>query len=216
MSDTNPQQEPSMEEILASIRRIISEDDDPGAKPEEAPAEDASTEEASNADDVLELTEVAEEPESEPAEPAVLVEEPVEESVEAPVEEPAEEEFSIDDVLDEVTQEEELELRETEVEAVEPAPEVAVAPQAAPPPDGGLLAVETAAATAGTLSGLVAAVDRAHGGSVLGDGNRTIEDLVKEVMRPMVKDWLDENLPGLTERLVRREIERLARHAEDD
>jgi cell pole-organizing protein PopZ len=79
-----------------------------------------------------------------------------------------------------------------------------------------LLATETTAAAVGTLSGLVAAVDRAHGGSVLGDGNRTIEDLVKEVMRPMVKAWLDENLPSLTERLVRREIERLARHAEDD
>ena len=63
MSDANPQQEPSMEEILASIRRIISEDDDPGAKPEEASAEDASN-------DVLELTEVAEEPEDVPAAPA--------------------------------------------------------------------------------------------------------------------------------------------------
>ena len=80
----------------------------------------------------------------------------------------------------------------------------------------GVLAAQTAAATGGVLSSLVDAVDRAHGGSTLGDGNRTIEDLVKEVMRPMVKEWLDENLPDLTERLVRREIERLARRAEDD
>ena len=44
-----------------------------------------------------------------------------------------------------------------------------------------------------------AAVDRAHGGTTLGDGNRTIEDLLKEVMRPMVKEWLDANLPTMTQ-----------------
>jgi len=200
MSDANPQQEPSMEEILASIRRIISEDDEPGANSEETPVEAAS-------EDVLELTEVAEE-----LEPA-----PIEEEVEEePAEEIVEEEISIDEVLEEVPQEEELELRETEIEIVEPPPAAAPAPVPSPPTESGLLAAETAAAAAGTLSGLVAAVDRAHGGSVLGDGNRTIEDLVKEIIRPMVKDWLDENLPALTERLVRREIERLARHVEDD
>jgi len=205
MSDANPQQEPSMEEILASIRRIISEDDDPSAKQEDAPAEEAS-------EDVLELTEVAEEAQEEPAPP-----EPEEEPPEEVPEEPVEEELSLDEVLEDVPQEDELELRETVEEPVAAAPEPAPAPAPAPQPvEGGLIAPETATAAAGTLSGLVAAVDRAHGGSALGDGNRTIEDLVKEVMRPMVKDWLDENLPALTERLVRREIERLARHAEDD
>ena len=225
MSDANPQQEPSMEEILASIRRIISEDDDPAAAdaPEEAAAEEAPAEEEAaedESDDVLELTEVAEEPEDEPAEKA----EPAEAAAdEEPVEDAAEEDLSIDEVLDEVSQEDELELVEDEPESepvaqpAEAAPAVAAAPVVVQQPvDTRLLATETAAAAAGTLSGLVAAVDRAHGGSVLGDGNRTIEDLVKEVMRPMVKDWLDENLPGLTERLVRREIERLARAAEDD
>ena len=184
-----------MEEILASIRRIISEDDGPGANAEETPAEEAF-------DEILELTEIAEEPEEEPEEKG------------------AEEELSIDDVLNEVTQEEELELLATKdepaAEAIDPVPEVPAAPVAAQLIDVGLLATETTTAAAGTLLGLVAAVDRTHGGSVFGDGNRKIEDLVKEVMRPMVKDWLDENLPGLTERLVRREIERLARHAEDD
>ena len=195
MSNANPQPEPSMGEILASIRRIISEDDEPGANAEETHAEEAS-------DDILELTEIAEEPEEEPAEEA------------------AEEELSIDDVLNEVTQEEELELLETKdepaAEAIDPVPEVPAAPVAAQLIDVGLLATETTTAASGTLLGLVAAVDQAHGGGVLGDGNRTIEDLVKEVMRPIVKDWLDENLPGLTERLVRREIEHLARHVEDD
>ena len=189
-----------MEEILASIRRIISEDD----KPEGGAAK------AKGSDDVLELTEVAEEedtaPEPEPApEPELPEEEP-----EEPVEEP-DEELSIDEVLDEAAESEddELELRD------EPAPPAA---PATPPSasSAGLLAAQTEVAAAGSLSALVAAVDRAHGGTTLGDGNRTLEDLVKELMRPMVKEWLDENLPRLTERLVRREIERLARSAEGD
>jgi len=190
-----------MEEILASIRRIISEENKPGANAEKTPAEEAS-------DEILELTEIAEEPGEE------LAGEPAEELEEIA----AEAELSIDDVLNEVTQEEDLGLLATKeepaAEAIDPVPEVPAAPVAAQLIDVGLLATETAAAS--TLSGLVAAVDRAHGGSVLGDGNRTIEDLVKEVMRPIVKDWLDEIMPGLIERLVRREVERLARHAEDD
>ena len=40
---------------------------------------------------------------------------------------------------------------------------------------------------------------------------RTLEDLVREMLRPMLKTWLDDNLPGLVERLVRAEIERVAR-----
>jgi cell pole-organizing protein PopZ len=38
-----------------------------------------------------------------------------------------------------------------------------------------------------------------------------IEDGVKEMLRPMLKQWLDDNLPGIVERLVRQEIERVAR-----
>jgi cell pole-organizing protein PopZ len=46
--------------------------------------------------------------------------------------------------------------------------------------------------------------------TMLGRG-RTLEDLVQEMMRPMLKEWLDENLPGLVERMVRAEIERVSR-----
>jgi cell pole-organizing protein PopZ len=38
-----------------------------------------------------------------------------------------------------------------------------------------------------------------------------IEDSVRELLRPMLKTWLDDNLPGMVERLVRQEIERMAR-----
>jgi uncharacterized protein len=42
-------------------------------------------------------------------------------------------------------------------------------------------------------------------------GERSIEDITRELLRPMLKQWLDENLPALVERLVREEIERVAR-----
>lgn len=47
--------------------------------------------------------------------------------------------------------------------------------------------------------------------TVLVQNARTLEDLVREMLRPMLKTWLDDNLPGLVERLVRSEIERVAR-----
>jgi cell pole-organizing protein PopZ len=47
--------------------------------------------------------------------------------------------------------------------------------------------------------------------TVLGQNARTLEDLVKEMLRPMLKSWLDDNLPGLVERIVRAEIERVSR-----
>ena len=52
-------------------------------------------------------------------------------------------------------------------------------------------------------------------GDSMGVGARTIEDLVKEVMRPIIKEWLDAHLPALVERLVAREIDRMSRRAED-
>jgi uncharacterized protein len=65
------------------------------------------------------------------------------------------------------------------------------------------------------LSGATsAAVDSAFNTlaqTVLVQNARTLEDLVREMLRPMLKSWLDDNLPGLVERLVRAEIERVSR-----
>jgi uncharacterized protein len=47
--------------------------------------------------------------------------------------------------------------------------------------------------------------------TVLVKNARTLEDLVREMLRPMLKSWLDDNLPGVVERLVRNEIERVSR-----
>jgi cell pole-organizing protein PopZ len=62
--------------------------------------------------------------------------------------------------------------------------------------------------------GTSAAVDSAFNSlahTVLSDNARTLEDLVKEMLRPMLKAWLDDNLPNMVERLIRAEIERVSR-----
>ncbi len=45
--------------------------------------------------------------------------------------------------------------------------------------------------------------------AVLSDEAATVEDLVREMLRPMLKAWLEDNLPGIVERLVCAEIERM-------
>jgi uncharacterized protein len=223
MNDPKTQQEPSMEEILASIRRIISEDE---------PAEENNAEaspDAEDSEDVLELTEIAEDAAEEVASIPEPLEEPEEEPAaeidfDAPVEPSTDEEIDFDAPLAEP--EDDLELREeseipeeepVEAELPEELPAMAAPPVSVVPAiDNALIGEEPVGSATGSLASLVAAVDRAQGGAQLGDANRTIEDLVKEVMRPMIREWLDENLPGLVDRLVRREIERLSRSAEGD
>ncbi len=70
-------------------------------------------------------------------------------------------------------------------------------------PDRGLISNTTMAAVDNAFNSL------AH--TVLGNNARTLEDLVKEMLRPMLKAWLDDNLPGLVDRIVRAEIERVSR-----
>ncbi|MFG1462916.1 DUF2497 domain-containing protein [Xanthobacter sp. DSM 24535] len=59
----------------------------------------------------------------------------------------------------------------------------------------------------------VAAAFESLGDMALPSHERTVEDLVKEILRPMLKEWLDANLPAIVERLVRAEIERVSRTA---
>jgi uncharacterized protein len=86
--------------------------------------------------------------------------------------------------------------------------EPARAPAAAPPPalrgfDDGLLSPHTTAAVDLAFNTLAQ--------TVLVQNSRTLEDLVREMLKPMLKAWLDDNLPGLVERLIRAEIERVSR-----
>jgi len=181
-SEATPQQEPSMEEILASIRRIISED---GVEPEEEggqPPEEDAPEEAPG-EEILELTQVVEE------EPAADEPEP----------EPG------------------LELREVEPEP-EPEPEPPFVTPAVEPDR--LLSEPTSTMSTRALSDLAFALDEGgrhsgEGSFPLGNGDRTVEDLVRELLRPMLRDWLDANLPDLVQRLVRKSIKEMVRRAED-
>jgi len=71
---------------------------------------------------------------------------------------------------------------------------------------------ETASAAAGSVTNLVRALTSDRSTQVFG-GGPTIADLVREELRPMLKAWLDSNLPPLVERLVRVEIERVISRA---
>ena len=71
------------------------------------------------------------------------------------------------------------------------------------PPQQPILAQSTVSAVESAFNSL------AH--TVLSSNARTLEDLVKEMLRPMLKSWLDDNLPGLVERIVKAEIERVSR-----
>ena len=76
-------------------------------------------------------------------------------------------------------------------------------PTAASASDAHLLSQEADASVSGAFSAL------AH--TILAQNARTLEDLVAEMLQPMLKSWLDENLPALVERLVQEEIERVSR-----
>lgn len=91
-------------------------------------------------------------------------------------------------------------------------------PSTEQPPDSGLVgsgAIGVASSAFARLNQVVqesvpapAAPDP---GPAIGANGKTIEDLVKEMLRPMLKEWLDRNLPPMVERFVEREIVRLTR-----
>ena len=80
--------------------------------------------------------------------------------------------------------------------------------------DGLMSAASAGAATAAFAALARSSQQSGNGGMALGSG-RTLEDLVEEMIRPMIKEWLDKNLPPMAERLVRKELERLSRRAEE-
>ncbi|MDP1875728.1 DUF2497 domain-containing protein [Phenylobacterium sp.] len=191
MSDQTSQ-EPTMEEILASIRRIISEDDAPAdeAKAEEAPAESAAPEPASTF-----------EPEPEP-EPEATYEAP------APEPEPEDDALELTERVDQVG---DLDVYSPTMAPAASEPEsAAYSPPSSYEPvsntngDEGLLSQTAATAAASAFGQLSAAIGMPH-------TDRTLEDVVREMLRPLLKQWLDDNLPQIVEASVREEVERIAR-----
>lgn len=168
MSDES-KQEPTMEEILASIRRIISEDD--GEKSEDAPEEAGFSPPVETID-----SGDRDEPEFPPPPEPELETEP-EPEPEVEVEE---------DVLD-------LTDRVDPVGDIEP-----LRPQPA------LVSDPTAAAAAAAFGHLSASL-------LMPQDFRTLEDVVRELLRPLLKQWLDNHLPEIVEAQVQAEIERISR-----
>jgi uncharacterized protein len=229
-------QEPSMEEILASIRRIIADDD---AKP-------AATEKAATDAAVAKPQAVPPASKPAPAKPVamtgapapVIVPKPAASAAPAPAAS-----NSQDDIdamlasLDAATTEDEVrpaqadEVFELTDEMALPDPAQAAFQKVEPQDD--LEFVETASAARPRLAAVdrptipdaapaaqilshstVSAVETAFNtlaNTVLSNNARTLEDLVKEMLRPMLKSWLDDNLPGVVERIVKAEIERVSR-----
>ncbi|WP_242390522.1 DUF2497 domain-containing protein [Pararhodospirillum photometricum] len=81
------------------------------------------------------------------------------------------------------------------------------------PQDDRLMSLNTENTAGGLLAELATAVARERS-AALGNGSLTIEEIVREILRELLKTWLDENLPGMTERLVQKEIERLVARSE--
>ncbi len=175
MAEKTESPEPSMEEILASIRRIISED---GATVEAAPPP---------ADSVLDLTEMLES-EAAPS-PRPLPPEP-------PSEPPAPANLEID--------------MEDNVPDM-PVPEFPSAPLEASSIDERLVSDKTAQAAASAMSGLAQSAPMGGQSLPMGNGARTLESMVLEVIKPVLKEWLDRNLPILVERVVQKEIRKITR-----
>ena len=244
----NPEQtsEPSMEEILASIRKIISDDDDPAAEngetPPDAPPEaeqDAAFEAVATDDsDVFDDMDVAAEPATDTD---VVTDDAAADLGDADVFEAADDAAEADDVLalsedsilseadtppivtgddddiafasddEEMASSEEVEDTAPQSEVDESAGEtedVASEPVVSddvpvPVVDEKIISRETDAAVSAAFGSLA--------NVILSNNARTLEDLVKDILKPMLKGWLDENLPPLVERLVREEIERVSR-----
>src|SRR5262245_54221149 len=150
-------QEPSMEEILASIRRIIAD---------EEPSDGAAH--AGGAADAPRT--VLQPPRAAPSPP-----EPV-------------------------TRDEEIDSMLARIHA---------SPRAAA--DAGERGLMSAATTAAVDSAFHALAQNAQAQATQARDGRTLEEVVSELLRPMLKAWLDDNLPDLVERLVRAEIERVSR-----
>jgi cell pole-organizing protein PopZ len=173
--------EPSMEDILASIRRIISDDQD--VSPPSEPQEPSS----SPLKNVLDIAELHVSPliATSPNEPLL-----------GPWSR-GDAELSSDWKA--------LDAPEEPVHAPIIVPEPVLKAGAKPGPAAAdcLLSSEASASVSGAFSRLSETVKPAQ--------PQTVEDLMKEMLRPMLKAWLDDNLPSLVERLVRSEIERVTR-----
>jgi cell pole-organizing protein PopZ len=172
--------DPSMEDILASIRRILSEDEAETPAQPASPAQQVAAPPPPHAENVFAL------------DASMIVEEPVKAAAPAAAIAPVPARLESDAGL------------------TVPNPQ----PATIQPDDlGTLVAPETAAAAATSVSALLRTLVAEREQVAVYRGGPTIEDMVREEIRPLLKAWLDANLPPVVERLVRTEIERVVGRA---
>ncbi|MDG2243045.1 MAG: DUF2497 domain-containing protein [Rhodospirillaceae bacterium] len=206
MSDEG-QQEPSMEEILASIRKILSEDEEEGgeedaaeAEPKQAAEPEPKPEEDDSPDLTAMLAESDEDGEAAFAEPEEALAEPTS--------------FELPDEM----------IFTEEVPDPEPSPEAEQ--QSTPPPpqpldeqpyqtygQEGIVADKVEQVAGEHIAQLAQAVAQERA-LTIGNQGITLEQLVREICTPILKQWLDHNLPHMVERIVRQEVERIVSRSE--
>jgi uncharacterized protein len=196
MSGKPAEQDNSIEEILASIRQIISEDDPKPAEaePSPPPPPPAEVADAAAVDDIFELVDRV-----------VAEEDP------APVPEP---------VFEAPKEEIEVDLRDSmpEPEPVQPMPPPqprAPQPMPAYEPEGPMFTDNAAAATLGAFSALSETILVERQRAMANAGNVTLEDIVKELLAPLMRQWIDQHVPSIVERLLREELDKIARQARE-
>jgi cell pole-organizing protein PopZ len=191
-------EEPSMEDILSSIRKIIQSNDD-------------------GTEDVAATAEVAPEPATAPVETAAeITAEPVKAA-------PSQPEVSDEGELTDAP----ARAREVVAKKVEPAIEPEVIepvakvekPQTQASAQAPAQAETQIPAQASTNSALISAGPKAKvvasfaqlNDAITASSSQSLEEMTNDLLKPMLQEWLDNNLPGLVEKLVREEIERVAR-----
>ena len=208
MSEQDSQEEPTMEEILASIRRIISDDDENASA--DVSAEDG--EEGKAAPETEAVAEIVPDPEPESA-PEPKSEPEPEPEIEAAAE-------AEDDVLELTEEMEEVEevVSDDDIESImategdgdeteAPEEDSAEAEPDAPPMEPDVLVADV------TEQSSQEALDRLSAIMVAGyDGaDNTLEGLVRELLKPMLQAYLDDSLPEIVRDVVEREVARIAR-----
>jgi uncharacterized protein len=202
------QREPSMEEILASIRRIIEDSDAPARASEEADLTDVAALRAEAANlqpaDGPARDEDAFRVEFESEEDTAEIPETFQEHAAAFEAPPAIEAEVETDRLPEPPNE--------RYDAAPAAPAPIRQEAAAPAQDWVPATASRSAILSETASRQVAAAfDELSVARFAATRTRSFDEMAEEMLRPMLQDWLDNNLPTMVERLVREEIERIAR-----
>jgi cell pole-organizing protein PopZ len=211
------QNEPSMEEILSSIKRIIAEEDRavPARAPRRAPANGALRAVDNGTDEqILELTdalpeqaesaadqavELQSEPETPELDTAPVDAPPVAAVAETkPVElKPAKAETPKAEAPKADTKAPKAEAKSARRDTASPSARKTAMPQA-------VLSDVSAQAARESLVNLSQLLVRPEDGQ-----SNTLEGVVREMLRPMLKDWLDAHLPEMVETMVKREIDRI-------